>query len=80
VITGQAPSLVYVFINGQNVEMRAADHLRGKTPDETHSIIRSEPGCSTVWWRPSAQRVRIASASPRSAMKAGTQAVAASAR
>ena len=49
VITGQAPSLVYVFINGQNVEMRAADHLRGKTPDETHSIIRSEPGCSTVW-------------------------------
>jgi aldehyde:ferredoxin oxidoreductase len=49
VITGQAPSLSYVFINGQNVEMRAADHLRGKTPDETHSIIRSEPGCSTVW-------------------------------
>src|SRR4030081_3710419 len=49
VITGQAPSLVYVFINGQNVEMRPADHLRGKTPDETHSIIRSEPGCSTVW-------------------------------
>src|SRR5258705_7133874 len=30
VITGQAPSLVYVFINGQNVEMRAADDLRGK--------------------------------------------------
>src|SRR6266404_7571347 len=29
--------------------MRAADHLRGKTPDETHSIIRSEPGCSNVW-------------------------------
>src|SRR5260370_24693970 len=29
--------------------MRAADHLRGKTPEETHSIIRSEPGCSTVW-------------------------------
>jgi aldehyde:ferredoxin oxidoreductase len=49
VITGQAPSLVYLFIDGQNVEMRAADHLRGKTPDETHSIIRSEPGCSSVW-------------------------------
>src|SRR6267143_1606558 len=49
VITGQAPSLAYLYINGQHVEMRAAEHLRGKTPDETHSIIRSEPGCSTVW-------------------------------
>src|SRR4051812_46313061 len=49
VITGQAPWLAYLFINGQHVEMRAADHLRGKTPDETHSIIRSEPGCSSVW-------------------------------
>src|SRR5438876_424986 len=27
VITGQAASLVYVFIDGQNVEMRAAEHL-----------------------------------------------------
>ncbi len=49
VITGQAPSLVYLFIHGENVEMRPADHLRGKTPDEAHTIIRSEPGCSTVW-------------------------------
>src|SRR6266568_5519998 len=41
VITGQAPSLVYLFIHGENVEMRPADHLRGKTPDEAHTIIRS---------------------------------------
>jgi aldehyde:ferredoxin oxidoreductase len=29
VITGQAPSLVYVFVHGEEVEIRAADHLRG---------------------------------------------------
>src|SRR6266404_8875713 len=29
--------------------MRAADHLRGKTPDETHSIIRSELSRPAVW-------------------------------
>jgi len=46
---GQAPSLAYLFIHGENVEMRPADHLRGKTPDETQTIILSEPGCATVW-------------------------------
>src|SRR3990170_5437813 len=35
VITGQAPSPVYAFIHGDNVEMRAAGHLRGKTPHDT---------------------------------------------
>src|SRR5882762_9324584 len=35
VITGQAPSLVYLFIDGLHVEVRPAGHLRGKTPDET---------------------------------------------
>jgi aldehyde:ferredoxin oxidoreductase len=49
VITGQAPSLVYVFINGEKVELRAAEHLRGKTPDETQSTIRSELSCPSVW-------------------------------
>jgi aldehyde:ferredoxin oxidoreductase len=49
VITGQAPSLVYVFINGEQVEVRAAEHLRGKTPDETESTIRSELSCPGVW-------------------------------
>jgi aldehyde:ferredoxin oxidoreductase len=49
VITGQAPSLVYVFINGEQVEVRAAEHLRGKTPDETQTTIRSELSCPGVW-------------------------------
>ena len=49
VITGQAPSLVYVFIHGQQVEIRAADRLRGKTPGETQSSIRSELRCPTAW-------------------------------
>ena len=48
VITGQAASLVYVFIDGDRVEIRAADHLRGKTPDETQSVIRSELRDPTV--------------------------------
>ena len=41
VITGQAASLVYVFIDGENVAMRPAGHLRGKTPDATQSAIRN---------------------------------------
>ena len=49
VITGQAPSLVYLFINGPKVEVRAADHLRGKTPDETQAIIRAELNSSAAW-------------------------------
>src|SRR6266700_1316338 len=42
VITGQAPSLVYLFIHRQHVDIRAADALRGKTPEETQSFIRGE--------------------------------------
>ena len=49
VITGQAPSLVYVFIRGEEVEIRAADQLRGKTPEETQSFIRSDGGCPGAW-------------------------------
>jgi len=49
VITGQAPSLVYVFIHGDQVELRAADHFRGKTPLDTESSIRAELSCSAVW-------------------------------
>ena len=48
VITGQAASLVYVFIHGDRVEIRSADHLSGKTPDETQSVIRRELDSSTV--------------------------------
>src|SRR5262249_16336227 len=35
VITGSAPALVYIFISNQKVEIREADHLRGKSPSET---------------------------------------------
>ena len=49
VITGQAPSLVYLFIRGERVEIRAADQLRGKTPAETQSFIRSDAECSGAW-------------------------------
>src|SRR5688572_26559751 len=45
VITGRAPALAYVFIHGQHVEIRAAGHLKGKTPDETQSSIRSDLTC-----------------------------------
>ena len=49
VITGQAPSLAYVFIRGETIEIRAANQLRGKTPDETQSSIRSEVRCPGAW-------------------------------
>jgi aldehyde:ferredoxin oxidoreductase len=49
VITGRAPTLVYVFIHGQQVEVRAAGHLRGKAPGETESLIRSDLNCPTAW-------------------------------
>ena len=48
-ITGQAPSLVYVFIHGEQVEIEGADQLRGKTPDETQSFIRSDVRCPGAW-------------------------------
>lgn len=42
VITGSASSMVYVFIHNQNVEIREAEQLRGKSPSETETLIRSE--------------------------------------
>ena len=42
VIAGAAPSLVYIFISDHNVEIRDAEHLRGKSPRETEAAIRSE--------------------------------------
>lgn len=67
VITGQAPSLIYVSIRGEHVHLNAADHLRGKTPDETQSLIRSELSDPTVWvasiGRAGENRVRFATIS-----------------
>ncbi len=42
VITGRAAAAVYLLINGQNVEIRAAEHLRGKSPKDTEAAIKSE--------------------------------------
>src|SRR5215467_11769463 len=42
VITGQASSMVYVVISDLNVEIRDAEHLRGKSPNETEAAIRKE--------------------------------------
>jgi aldehyde:ferredoxin oxidoreductase len=49
VITGRASTLVYVFIHGEKVEIRAADQLRGKTPEETQSLIRADRECPRAW-------------------------------
>ena len=49
VVTGQAPSLAYVFIRGQHVETRGADHLKGKSPQDTESSIRGELSRPGVW-------------------------------
>ena len=42
VITGQAASTVYLLISDDNVEIREAEHLRGKSPKETEAAIKSE--------------------------------------
>jgi aldehyde:ferredoxin oxidoreductase len=42
VITGRAPSLVYLVISDDGVEIRDAGDLRGKSPGETEAIIRGE--------------------------------------
>src|SRR5687767_3310600 len=48
VITGQASSLVYLFITDHGVEIRDAEHLRRKSPGETEAAIRSELCSSAV--------------------------------
>ena len=41
VITGRAPSLVYLSISERRVEVRDATHLKGKSPADTEAAIRS---------------------------------------
>jgi aldehyde:ferredoxin oxidoreductase len=48
VIIGQAASAVYLFINDQNVEIREAEHLQGKSPGETEATIKSELNSSAI--------------------------------
>jgi aldehyde:ferredoxin oxidoreductase len=42
VITGQAPTTAFITINKEKVEIKEAQHLRGKSAAETESLIRSE--------------------------------------
>ncbi|MBA7602281.1 putative oxidoreductase YdhV [subsurface metagenome] len=42
IIRGQAPDLVYLWINNDKVEIRDATHLRGKGCQETAALIREE--------------------------------------
>lgn len=42
VISGKSPSLRYLYIQGENVELRDASGLRGKTTWETEELIREE--------------------------------------
>jgi aldehyde:ferredoxin oxidoreductase len=48
IITGQASSLVYLFITDHVVEIREAEHLRRKSPAETEAGIKSELCSSAV--------------------------------
>lgn len=49
VITGQAPSLSYLFVDGEALEMRDARHLTGSAPEQTQSRIREELGRPSAW-------------------------------
>jgi benzoyl-CoA reductase subunit BamB len=42
VVRGKSPSLVYLWINNDKVEIRDASHLRGKGANETAELIRKE--------------------------------------
>jgi aldehyde:ferredoxin oxidoreductase len=44
VITGRAPSPVYLSVSNEKVQLREAAHLRGKSANETEALIRSELG------------------------------------
>jgi aldehyde:ferredoxin oxidoreductase len=49
VITGQAASLVYLFIHQEKVDIRDGEQLTRKSPAETEFLIRSEIGLPGVW-------------------------------
>jgi len=48
IIHGKAKTPVYLFIDDDNVEIRPADHIWGKTVSETDHILRKEVGDPTV--------------------------------
>ena len=48
VITGQAAAWSYIFIHDDHVEIRRAEHLRGKSPLECETSIRAELEIATA--------------------------------
>jgi aldehyde:ferredoxin oxidoreductase len=48
IITGRAAAMAYIFIHNQNVEIRAAEHVRSKSPLDTESAIRAELNSPTA--------------------------------
>ncbi len=42
ILSGKSPSLVYLWINNDKVELRDASHLQGKGTVETEALIREE--------------------------------------
>jgi len=44
IFEGKAPNPVYLWINNDEIEIRPAEHLWGKTTNETEDIIRAEIG------------------------------------
>ncbi len=44
IFEGKAPNPVYLWINNDDIEIRSAEHLWGKTTSETEDIIRAEIG------------------------------------
>lgn len=42
IITGRSNAMSYLSIKNQTVEIRSAEHLRGKSPLEAESVIRAE--------------------------------------
>lgn len=49
VITGRAASLAYLFIDGDQVEVRPADHFRGAASGDLLARIRAETGSPAAW-------------------------------
>src|SRR5512137_2472598 len=51
ILRGKSPSLVYIWINNDKVEIRDASHLKGKGAVETQEIIKkelNEPNCQVA--------------------------------
>lgn len=59
IFEGCAPEPVYVWINDDEVEIRSASHLWGKTTHETEDLIRAEAQNSYI-----AQEMHVASIGP----------------